>query len=95
MKIITTEIAIMWCDIFIFLSDENKKKKTLNRRKSPKDILPIPIAYFDNLKTSDAFYILLFYYVKILFFLLVVGWKDRLSFHGRDVDFADGIVLLV
>ena len=76
------------------MSDE-KKKKALNRRKSPKDILPIPIAYFDNLKTCEAFYLLLFYYVKIFFFLLAVGWKESLSFHGRDVDFADGIVLLV
>ena len=27
-------------------------------------------------------------------FLLVVGRKNRLSFHRRDIDFADGIVLL-
>ena len=84
----------MWCDIFTFLSDEIKKKRTFNRRKSPKDILTIPIAYFYNLKTCDASYLLLFHYVKVFFFLLVGGWKENLSFHGRDVDFADGIVLL-
>ena len=35
LKVITTEIAIIWCDIFIFLSDKIKKRKPLmkdNRR---------------------------------------------------------------
>ena len=32
--------------------------------------------------------------MKTLFFLLVVGRKKSLSSHGRDVDFADDIVLL-
>ena len=95
MKIATTKIARIRCDIFVFLSDEKKTKKTFNRRKLPKDILTIPIAYFCNLKTCDASYLLLFNYVKVFFFLLVVGWKESLSFHGREVDFADGIVFLV
>ena len=34
------------------------------------------------------------YYVKIFFFLLVVLREKSLIFHGRDVDFADGILFL-
>ena len=57
-----------------------------------KAILPISIAYFDAIKTWH--YLPLFHYIKVFFFLHVVGRKKSLSFHGKDVNFTDGISLL-
>ena len=85
---ITNANALMWCDIFHFFVGRNKKR-TGNGRK-----LPVKHNDWRPYYRPLFFYLLLVHYVKIFFVLLVVGQKKSLPFHGRDVDFADGIVLL-
>ena len=91
---------VMWCDIFHHFVRGNKKKKTCNgkkllvKHKKLKAILPTSDPYFDTLKTCGLFYLNFFPYIKIFFFLFVVVRTKSLSFHGKDFNFANGIVFL-
>ena len=89
---------IMWCDIFHLFVEQNKKTVMegncwLNINiEGHTDNVYCLFWYF---KITPFFSLtLLFYYIKIIFSLLVVWRKKSLSFHGRDIDFFDGIVLL-
>ena len=95
----TTANAIMWCDIFHLFVGRNKKRKLVMKGNYWLNVkieghianLYCLFPYFKNMR---PFYLHLFQHIKIFIFLLVVGRKKSLSFHGRDVNFADGIVLL-
>ena len=86
----------MWCDIFHLFVGRNKKENLGNCRLNinVEGHITDLFCLFRYFKSCDLFYLLLFHYIYIFFFLLVVGRKKSLSFHERDIDFADSIVFL-
>ena len=86
----------MWCDIFHLFLGRNKKKPVIEagcRLNIAKVILLISDVYFDILKHA-VFLRNLFSLYQNIFLSFVVGRKKSLSFHRKDTDFANGIVLL-
>lgn len=50
LKIVTTKIAIMWCDIFVFLSDETKNKENLKQKEIAEGYIDNPNCLFLKFK---------------------------------------------
>ena len=80
----------MWCNIFDLFVGRNKIGKPLiagNRR------LNINIEGHIAHLCFLCCYLLLFQYKNCFSLVLLSERKKSLTFHGKDVDFADGIVL--
>ena len=103
LKRITTDNAITWCYfsfLFFFFAGRKKKRKLVKKGNrwlniNTEDLISDLCCIFRYFKNMWSFLLTLILLYKNIFLpSCFVERKKSLSFYGKDVDFADGIVFL-